>query len=51
VTVSVSRPADRGYPELAGNIGRTLERRTGTDVVVTVRFEEQVEFDSDELSA
>ena len=46
VDVVVSRPADRGYPDLTADIGRTLEERTGTDVAVTAEFAEQTEFRS-----
>lgn len=46
VSVVVSRPADRNYPRLAGDIGRSLERRTGANVAVSVEFEEQTEYHS-----
>jgi len=46
VDVVVSRPADRAYPDLARDIGRSLEERTGTNVVISVEFEEQTEFHS-----
>jgi uncharacterized hydrophobic protein (TIGR00341 family) len=46
VSVVVSRPADRSYPGLATDIGRTLERRTGTDVAVSIEFVERTEFRS-----
>jgi uncharacterized hydrophobic protein (TIGR00271 family) len=46
VSVVVSRPADRSYPRLATDIGRSLERRTGADVAVSVEFEERTEFHS-----
>ncbi len=47
VDVVVSRPADEGYPDLAGAVGRRLSRRTGADVAVTVEFAERSEFHSD----
>jgi len=46
VSVVVSRPADEGYPDLAGAVGRRLSRRTGADVAVTVEFAERSEFHS-----
>jgi uncharacterized hydrophobic protein (TIGR00341 family) len=46
VSVVVERPADRNYPGLATDIGRTLERRTGTNVSVTIEFVERAEFPS-----
>jgi len=46
VSVVVSRPADRTYPRFATDIGRTLERRTGTDVSITIEFVERAEFRS-----
>ncbi|MFC6942019.1 TIGR00341 family protein [Salinirubellus sp. GCM10025818] len=46
IDVVVSRPVDRGYPDLAADIGRSLEERTGTDVAVSVEFAERTEFPS-----
>jgi uncharacterized membrane protein len=46
VDVVVSRPADRDYPDLAADIGRSLEGRTTAEIAVSVEFEEQIEFQS-----
>lgn len=38
VSVRVSRSSERDYPDLAGELERRIERRTGRDVTVTVSF-------------
>lgn len=40
VTVRLSRPADRSYPDLAGALADRIERRTGTDVTVSTTYRE-----------
>ncbi|MFC7138096.1 TIGR00341 family protein [Halobaculum litoreum] len=44
VTVVVSRPADRPYPDLSRDIAARLERETGRSAVVTVEFVERRRF-------
>jgi uncharacterized hydrophobic protein (TIGR00341 family) len=46
VTVRVSRPADRSYPDLAGRLENRIERRTGRNVNLTVEFVETRTVDS-----
>lgn len=46
VDVVVSRPADEGYPDLAAEVGRAVERRTGADIAVSVEFVERTPFHS-----
>ncbi|WP_435064220.1 TIGR00341 family protein [Halobaculum sp. EA56] len=45
VTVVVSRPADRGYPQLSRALSRRIGAATGRSVAVTVEFVEQQTFD------
>ncbi|MCT9096941.1 TIGR00341 family protein [Haloarchaeobius sp. HME9146] len=40
VTVVVNRPADEQFPDLASTIEAAVERQTGTDVTVSVEFQE-----------
>lgn len=42
VTVRVSRPTDRAYPDLARRLEERVERRTGQDVTATVAFTESL---------
>ena len=41
ITVVVSRPADRAYPDLADGIDERVSERTGREVAVTVEYVEQ----------
>ncbi|MFC4988796.1 TIGR00341 family protein [Saliphagus infecundisoli] len=46
IAVSVSRPADRAYPDLAEAIDERVSERTGRDVAVTVEYVEQTTTES-----
>ncbi|SHG93551.1 hypothetical protein [Halobaculum gomorrense] len=47
VTVVVSRPADRPYPNLARTLSAHIERETGRSVTVTVEYLERRRYDPD----
>ena len=51
VTVKLSRTSNRGYPDLARDIERTIERQTGRDVRVSVRFTESLSANASNASS
>lgn len=46
VDVVVSRPTGKDYPDLAADVGRSLEEQTGAEVAVSVEFAGRTEFHS-----
>jgi uncharacterized hydrophobic protein (TIGR00341 family) len=47
ISITVSRPADRSYPDLPQALASTIEERTGRSVAVEVTIHDRREFDPD----